>query len=266
LADNDAHYLSIVRKQAISHDLAWKVTVTCACNSLDVFSSAQQHMPNVRKNIVIWGAGGHALVVADVIRAGDRYAVAGFFVDPKCSGATRATLAGRVLGGREEMAAVLASGIDLAVVAVGHCERRLELATLLERHGFSLVAVIHPRAIVAPGVDIGPGTVIAAGAVVNPGVTIEENVIINTGATIDHESRICAGAHVSPGAHLAGNVVVGRATWIGIGATIIDGVTIGANTLIGAGAVVLSDIPDGVVAFGAPAKIVGSNGGRTGNQ
>jgi len=222
-----------------------------------LFAAAE--LREVRKKIVIWGAGGHALVVADAIRAGDQYDVAGFLVDLGYNRQTRPVLAGQILGGRERIAAVLESGIELVVVALGHCERRLELATMLEGQGFSLASVIHPRAIVAAGVEIGPGTVIAAGATVNPGVKIERNVIINTGAIVDHECRIGAGAHVSPGARLAGNVVVGREAWIGIGATIIDDVTIGVHTVIGAGAVVVSDIPDRVIAYGVPAKIIKTN-------
>jgi UDP-N-acetylbacillosamine N-acetyltransferase len=213
-------------------------------------------MGTVKNKILIWGAGGHALVVADVIRAGDQYEVGGFLIEPQYRRDTRPALAAQVLGGAEQMAAVLASGIHLAVVAVGDCERRLELASLLERHGFSLVTAVHPRAILSPGIDIGRGTVIAAGAIINAGVKVDPNVIINTGAIIDHECRIGAGAHISPGARLAGNVIIGRATWIGIGATVIGGLSIGEKTIVGAGAVVVGDLPGGVVAYGVPARII----------
>ena len=36
----------------------------------------------------------------------------------------------------------------------------------------------------------------------------------------------------------------------------IHEVTIGADTVVGAGAVVLGDLPDRVVAFGVPARVV----------
>jgi acetyltransferase EpsM len=208
------------------------------------------------KKIVIWGAGGHALVLADAIRSGGQYEVAGFLVDAQYTSATRPSVASKILGGPEQMGAILADGIDLAVVGVGDCGKRLELAALLEAAGFCLATVVHPRAIIAAGVDLGVGTFIAAGAIVNPGVRIERNVIINTGAIIDHECRIGAGAHVSPGARLAGNVIIGQAAWIGIGATVVDDVAVGARTVIGAGAVVLADVPEGVVAYGVPAKTI----------
>ena len=44
--------------------------------------------------------------------------------------------------------------------------------------------------------------------------------------------------------------------WIGSGATILPGVTVGENSIIGAMSVVTKDIPDNVIAFGNPARVV----------
>jgi acetyltransferase EpsM len=64
---------------------------------------------------------------------------------------------------------------------------------------------------------------------------------------------------VSPHATLCGNVSVGEGTWIGAGAIVIPGVKIGKNSIIGAGSVVVKDIPDGVVAYGNPCKVIREN-------
>jgi acetyltransferase-like isoleucine patch superfamily enzyme len=53
-------------------------------------------------------------------------------------------------------------------------------------------------------------------------------------------------------------VRLGRATAIGIGASVIHEVTIGADTVVGAGAVVVGDLPERVVAYGVPARVVRS--------
>ncbi len=58
------------------------------------------------------------------------------------------------------------------------------------------------------------------------------------------------------GATLGGRVVVGRETWIGIGACVREGIRIGARVMVGAGAVVLRDIPDETVAYGVPARAI----------
>jgi maltose O-acetyltransferase len=44
--------------------------------------------------------------------------------------------------------------------------------------------------------------------------------------------------------------------WLGGGVIVCPGVTIGRNAVIGAGSVVTKDVPDDVVAFGQPARVV----------
>jgi UDP-N-acetylbacillosamine N-acetyltransferase len=209
----------------------------------------------MRGKIVIWGASGHAMVVADAIRAADSYEIVGLLDDQEerwgapFAGAT-------ILGGRAALSSLRDQDVTHAVIAIGDNEARARLANVARGQGFSLATVIHPRATVAPDVRIGDGTVIAAGAVVNPGTCLGENVIVNTCASIDHECTIHDSVHISPGAHLAGCVEVGQLTWVGIGAAVKDRVRLGERSLIGAGAVVLTDIPGGVVAYGVPARVV----------
>ena len=45
---------------------------------------------------------------------------------------------------------------------------------------------------------------------------------------------------------------------VGSHSTVLPGVTIGKNSIIGANSLVVKDIPDNVVAFGVPAKVVRS--------
>ena len=212
--------------------------------------------------VVIWGASGHALVVADVVREEGRFDIAGFLddFDPTRQGEPFA--GGRVLGGRERLPALRSEGVRAVIVAVGDCAARLRLAEVVRLHGLALASAAHPRAVIAEGVEIGAGTVVCAGAVVNPGAVLGECVIVNTGATVDHECRIGDGVHVGPGVHLGGRVEVGRGTWIGIGAGVSDRIRIGAEAVIGAGAIVVRDIPDRVVAYGVPARAMRPVGAR----
>lgn len=54
-------------------------------------------------------------------------------------------------------------------------------------------------------------------------------------------------------------VVIGDSVWIGGGVIILPGVTIGDNVAIGAGSVVTRDIPDNVVAYGNPCRVIREN-------
>jgi acetyltransferase EpsM len=201
--------------------------------------------------LLIWGAAGHARVVADIIRLNKQYELVGF-VDN--TGSAPDFFLDHTVYHDLDASQTAGHGDASLIVAVGDCRARMRLAEAAVEHGFHLTSAIHPRAIVASDASIGAGTVIAAGAVVNPGCSIGANVIVNTGATVDHDCTIADGVHISPGVHLGGWVNVGPATWIGIGAIVKDRITIGERGIIGAGSVVLSDIPDRVVAWGAPAK------------
>ena len=49
---------------------------------------------------------------------------------------------------------------------------------------------------------------------------------------------------------------IGKNVWIGAGVIVLPGVNIGDNSVIGAGSVVTKDIPENVVAFGNPCRVV----------
>jgi maltose O-acetyltransferase len=53
-------------------------------------------------------------------------------------------------------------------------------------------------------------------------------------------------------------ITIGHNVWLAGGVVVCPGVTIGANAVVGAGSVVLEDIPAGVLAVGAPARVVRS--------
>lgn len=207
------------------------------------------------KKIVIWGASGHAIVVADILRLQGEYEVVGYLDNVNIDNHGTKFYGSYILGGEEQIPNLLNSNVKHCIIGFGNCDARLALAEHMKSMGFNLAIAIHPTAIIAPDAIIKPGTVVAAGAVINPACQIGENVIINTSSSIDHECAIEDGVHISPGVHLAGRVTIGRATWLGIGTIVIDHISIGSGTIIGAGSVVVKDIPDNVVAYGNPAKV-----------
>ncbi len=205
--------------------------------------------------LVIWGASGHASVVADIVRLSGDYEIAGFLEDGHPSLHVK-FCGSMILGGTEQLDDLRATGLSRLILAIGDCRARMRLADIATNKGFTLATAIHPRATIAAGVCVGAGTVIAAGAVLNPGTRVGSNVIINTSATVDHNCEIADGAHVGPGCHVGGWARIGSETWLGIGAIVRDRIVIGRRTVVGAGAVVVRDLSDDVVAYGVPAKVV----------
>ena len=53
-----------------------------------------------------------------------------------------------------------------------------------------------------------------------------------------------------------GPVRIGSNCWFGVNCVVTEGVTIGDHCVIGSNSVVNSDLPDGVIAAGAPARVV----------
>ncbi|MDP2785868.1 MAG: acetyltransferase [Sulfurimicrobium sp.] len=206
--------------------------------------------------IVVFGAGGHALVVADILDQMDQYRIIGFLDDVSHERHGTKFAGASILGDSSKLAALRAAGVSLAIVAIGHCPTRARIAEMLVNKGFELVSAIHPRACIAGTVEIGPGCVVAAQTAINSGSRLGANVIVNTGATVDHECEIGAAAHIGPGVHLAGRVQVGERAWIGIGCCVSDRVRIGSDAFIGAGAAVVRDIPANMLAYGVPARII----------
>ena len=203
--------------------------------------------------IVVWGAGRHALVVVDAIRAAGQWEMWGLVddVNPDRAGGQ---LDGLPIFGGEGLARARAENVTHLIVAIGDNEARVRCASRAREQDFELATVIHPAAIVGSGVEIGEGSFVAAGAVINPNSRIGKNVLINTKASVDHECVLEEGVHIGPGVTIGGSVTVRSQAWVGLGAAVRDDVSIGRGAVVGVGAAVVSNIEDGVVAYGVPAR------------
>jgi acetyltransferase EpsM len=143
-----------------------------------------------------------------------------------------------------------------AVLAVGDNPRRLELAAEWDARGVRWATLKHATAVVMPSAEVGEGTVVFPHALVNTGTRVGRHVIVNSGALIEHDSVVEDGVSISPGVSMGGRVRIARGAFISTGATLAPRITIGAGTIVGAGAVVAGDLPDGVLAYGVPARVM----------
>ena len=77
--------------------------------------------PTLEK-VIVWGASGHALVVADILRLMGDFAIVGYLdsVSPHREGES---FGGAVItGGQEELEELIRSGVSNLALGVGDCE------------------------------------------------------------------------------------------------------------------------------------------------
>ncbi|BCD97023.1 acetyltransferase [Marinagarivorans cellulosilyticus] len=202
------------------------------------------------KTLAILGASGHGRVAADIaLQSGWGDVV---FFDDSDTNRTRFehwSFAGNtteLLNSFGHYAGVF--------VAIGNNKIRSEKLALLRDINAPIISLIHPRSIISPFATLGSGVMVVGGAVLCAFSCIGDGGIINSGSTVGHDCQLEECVHVAPGAHVAGNVHIGRLSWVGIGAAIRQGLVIGSNVMIGVGAAVVSNAEDGQVLIGVPAK------------
>jgi len=203
--------------------------------------------------LILFGAGGHAKVVAEayLARVPDGALVV---LDDDAERVGTRLLGHEIVGGREWLSG---NWPGIAVhPALGDNRRRWELIETLKAIGRPLRTVIHPATIVSASARIADGAFLAPGAIVNAEAEIGEGAILNTGASVDHDCRIGQCAHIAPGARLCGTVSVGARALVGSATAIIPGIRIGEGAIIGAGSVVIGDIPAAETWAGCPARPV----------
>jgi UDP-2-acetamido-3-amino-2,3-dideoxy-glucuronate N-acetyltransferase len=103
------------------------------------------------------------------------------------------------------------------------------------------------------GVTIGDESKIRPFVFIPTGVVIEDHVFIAPNVTFTNDKHPRA-----QGDWKRLNTRVKRYASIGAGSTINPGVQIGENALIGAGSTVTKNMPDNAIAYGNPARVVGS--------
>lgn len=87
------------------------------------------------------------------------------------------------------------------------------------------------------------------------GLVVHDRSIIGDNVVLHHNVTLGARRSGGPAPTICDEVHVGA------GAAILGGITVGARASVGANAVVLTDVPEGAIAVGNPARIVAGSGG-----
>jgi sugar O-acyltransferase (sialic acid O-acetyltransferase NeuD family) len=197
-------------------------------------------------SILLVGAGGHARACIDVIEHEGRFTVGGLI-------GLSAEVGTRILGypvlGTDDDLAALRQDHFAALITVGQIKTpdpRIRLSGLLIRFGYTLPAIVSPRAYVSAHATVGAGTIVMHGAVVNASAEIGRHCIINSQSLVEHDAVIADHCHIATAAAINSGVRIGVGTFIGSGTCVRQGLTIGERCVIGMGQRVLADCGPGV--------------------
>ena len=174
-----------------------------------------------------------------------------------------------VFGEWKDISPVLeANGVNIADMEV-ESDRRNSAIPMLDTKNIN--ARIEPGCVIREMVEIGDNAVIMMGAQINIGAVIGSGTMIDMGAVLGGRATVGKNCHIGAGTVLAGVVEPPSATpviieddvVIGANAVVLEGVKVGKGAVVAAGAVVVSDVPEGVVVAGVPAKIIKQKDERT---
>ena len=206
-----------------------------------------------KKVLGIYGAGGlgrEVLELAKIINDREKVWESFIFIVDKV---TVDEVTGLKVLEYEEAKIKHGTALDI-VVGIGEPMVRKKKFEQLKKDGINTPTLIHPDVHIPETTTVGKGVVIQYGCFISCNVTIEDQVYLQPQCNIGHDDILSEGCMISGLGNIAGNVKIGRFTYVGISTAIKEGVTIGDNSIVGMGSVVYKDIPDGVTALGNPAR------------
>ena len=134
-----------------------------------------------------------------------------------------------------------------------------KILQLIDGEAYDFTTIVNKTAFISSTATLGKGVNINSLVSIAGYSQIGDFVSINRNASVGHHTQINEFVTINPGANIAGFVKIGKGTLIGMGVNVVENIEIGANSIIGAGALVTKNIPDNVIAYGNPCKIIRSN-------
>jgi sugar O-acyltransferase (sialic acid O-acetyltransferase NeuD family) len=209
------------------------------------------------ENIVLFGGGNQSHYTIDIIEKENKYKIVGIIDSINEIGSIKY---GYKILGREENLKQIINEYEVygGVISIGENWTRYyvheKIISMVPN--FKFVNAIHPSVIIGNTTEMGVGIVAMAGCIFNPKSKIGDFTFFATGAQVEHDNIISDFASISAGSITGGYVKIGKYSAITLGVTVLDRLEIGDNTVVGAGSLVIKSLPDDVLAYGNPAKII----------
>ena len=211
------------------------------------------------KNLVLIGGGNQAHYTIDIIEREGKYNIVGIIDSVHEIGSER--FGYKIIGRQENLIKLIEEySIEVGVISIGDNRSRYYVYNKIIEQipNFTFANAIHPSVIIGNNVKLGVGIVAMAGCIFNPKSEIGNFTFFATGAQVEHDNIIHNFSSISAGSITGGFVTIGKFSAITLGVTVLDRIEIGENTVVGAGSLVIKSLPDNVLAYGNPAKIIRS--------
>ena len=162
------------------------------------------------KNILIYGASGHAKMIVDIVLKNNEYNVIGFVDSYK---PINEDIYGyKIIGNLDHLPSLIKQHhIHGIVIGIGDnstrqnaYQRIIKIAPTIE-----FVPVVHPTAVIANDVIVSKGAVIMPNVVINANAKVGEFCILNTKSSLGHDSTMANFSSLASGAIIGGNVKIG---------------------------------------------------------
>lgn len=191
------------------------------------------------ERIIIIGSGGLAKIAIDILKMNNQYKIKGI-IDTQLS--EKSINGIRVIGTDADLLDLFTYGIRKAVIAIGCVSVKTNLIRKekyeeIKGRGFEIINVIQKETYISETAQIGQGSIIIGNCYVGPNVIIGSGVIMHPFTSVEHDSVIEDYVHLSQGVKIAGDVRVGRLSFIGMGANIVQGTLVLEKTFIKSGSI-----------------------------
>ena len=208
---------------------------------------------NKNKKIIVFGSGEFGSLVSNIVYNFKGLTIEAFG-DDNINNDKKLILNKPIFTMKELIAFAKSKNIKSAICSIGDNKVRADKYNYLERLGFEMISLEHPKSLIDSNVHYGKNVIIEMGTAIHAYSSIGNNVFLGGEALIGHHNKI--GNHVLIGGNvsLGGSVTIDDYVSIGVGASIKPGVKIGKGAVVGLGSVVLNDVDPFSIVAGVPAK------------
>ncbi len=207
------------------------------------------------KNIVIYGSGGMAREIGELIQDINDFEptwhLIGYIDDFK--GANGEIINGHKILGTNAILRDLDQS-TFVVLATAEPWGKEKMFYALKKYNFNFATLIHPSARIAKNAVIGEGSIIGIDCIVSVNVVIGKHAFLNMRTVVGHDTVIQDYSSCLVNSIIAGNVLIKEGALLGSNCVIMEKKVIGKKAKVSMGSVVNFDVEDGAVVMCRPSK------------